>query len=35
MADPPSPKRLARLTEIWANCVELEIGFWDMGLDLS
>ncbi|OWT38380.1 phosphomethylpyrimidine kinase [Cryptococcus neoformans] len=32
--DPPSPQRLAKLTKIWQECVRLESGFWDMGLNL-
>lgn len=32
--DPPSPERLAKLTNIWQECVRLESGFWDMGLNL-
>ena len=33
--DPPSPKRLAKLTAIWHECVRLERDFWDMGLSKS
>ncbi|WVQ79760.1 phosphomethylpyrimidine kinase [Cryptococcus sp. DSM 104549] len=32
--DPPSPERLAKLTKIFHECVRLESGFWDMGLNL-
>lgn len=33
--DPPSPARLQRLTDIFAECVKLERNFWQMGLDQS
>lgn len=32
-ADPPSPARLAQLADVWRRCVQLECGFWQMGLD--
>lgn len=33
--DPPSPAKLAKLTNIWKECVRLERDFWDMGLNKS
>lgn len=33
-ADPPTPERLERLTNIWTECVRLERNFWEMGLKL-
>ncbi|KAG8746125.1 hypothetical protein FRC10_005991 [Ceratobasidium sp. 414] len=33
-ADPPSAVRFAQLQDVWERCVRLEIGFWDMGLNI-
>ncbi|KAG9119965.1 hypothetical protein FRC07_004761 [Ceratobasidium sp. 392] len=33
-ADPPSAIRFAQLQDVWERCVRLEIGFWNMGLNI-
>ena len=33
--DPPSRKRLEDWATVWESCVKLEIGFWDMSMNIS
>jgi len=31
---PPSPEQFLEMRKVWDRCTKLEIGFWDMALDL-
>ena len=35
LTTPITEKTFGELREIWAKCVRLEKGFWDMGMSLS